>query len=186
MQRAAATARLIRMLFSVLPALAATHARAQDAAAPPDQMEIQGPWAYSNNSKTQGDTAPRLAITRAGESSDVWFGFTCAKDLRIFASVLDQSGSFASVNDEISVDIELPNVTRLNSSAKKASDTVMAFNPELSQKLFIYAIHEKALQITFSNPNSGPHTYTFQLQPNRDAFQGIVDACLPQHPGRDL
>jgi len=175
----------LKVLLGVLSAVAVMPIHAEDLTPPWNQMETQGPWTYGNP-EMQGDSTSHIAITRAGESSDVWFSFACAKDLRIFASILDQSGIPASIGDDISVDIQLPNITKLTTSAKKVSDTIMAFNPDLSEKLFIYAIYEKALHITFSNSKLGTRTYTFQLQPNNVAFQRIIDACPPQHPDQNL
>lgn len=177
---------VIGIVSGWLVACAAGHVHAQGANGATDEKAIQEPWAYENNPGQPNDDQARIVITQAGETDNVWFGFTCAKDHRIFASVLDQGGIPGAVADDIAVEIQLHNITNVKASAKKVSDTVMAFNPELSEKLFIYAIHEKELRISYSIGWQSARSYTFQLQPNRIAFRGIIAACLPERPQQEL
>lgn len=177
---------MVKLILSLSAILAAVAAQAEPIAAPSDHMAFQGPWAYGDRLNVQDGGKTHVAITRSVETDSVWFAFSCSNDPRIFASIFVQYGLAGSAHDDVAVDIELGNVTHLTASAKKVADTVAVFNPDLSRKLFLYAIHEKSLQITFSNSNAGVRTFTFLLQPNNVAFRGIIDACMPQHPGQDL
>jgi hypothetical protein len=174
------------VLVAVLSSCATGHSLAEGAASSLDQMKIQGPWAYNDDPNPQAGTASHIAITQSEENSEIWFSFACAKPTRILASIVGQIDAHEAARDDVSVVVRLLNITPLRTVARRASDTFMAFNPELSRKLFIYAIHAKTLQVTFSSPKLGLQTYTFQLQPNRVAFRGIIDACMPKYRNQEL
>ena len=178
--------RTIRFLLGLCAAFATVAAHAEATAGLSDQMEIQGPWAYGDSSDGHDGAISHVAITQSGETEDVWFAFSCSEDPKLFASIVEQEGIAASRGEEVAVDIKLGEITHLTTSAKKASDTVMVFDPAVSWLLFNYAIHERSLQITLSNSKPDARTYTFQLQPNNAALQAIIEACVPEDPSRGL
>jgi len=173
---------IIRISFCLLTVFIATDTHAAGNSVSSDAFNTDGPWAFRNSPGNKGGKTVYIDTTQSKESSDVWLGFTCGEDRRIFASILDQSGFPVAVGDDVSVEITLDySATPWNATAKKTSETILTFNPKFSNDLFTYAIHAQALTTTFLNNDQAMQTHIFRLQPNSMAFRGIIDTCLPRH-----
>jgi hypothetical protein len=141
-----------------------------------DAMKQQGRWVYSDSPTPDGKES-WVAMTSAQETSQVWLGFWCSDDPTVFASIYDSRG-VAIGHSELPVKIVLQDGASLDVALHPENNQIGIFAADLSERLFLYAIHAEKLKVIVPDKQGGRNSYTFLLQPSDVALEIILKGCV--------
>jgi hypothetical protein len=166
----------LRLIVMSLSVIATNMSFSAGSFAEGDEMEQQGRWVYSD-SPTPAGKESWVAMTSALETSQVWLGFWCSDDPTVFASIYDSRG-VAIGHSELPVKIVLQDGASLDVALHPENNQIGIFAADLSERLFLYAIHAEKLKVIVPDKQGGRNSYTFLLQPSDVALKFILKGCV--------
>ena len=171
------TARFIRAKGVLFLAAAAAFAIASEGSAEqgPDEVHVQGGWAYTATVK--GAAVEHVAATRAAEDA-VWFMLACSADGRLTVS-FSHSERFPFLLKPVSVvKLQSNNVPTAFIEAKSVENNQIFVAPLLMRHIMPLLMQDDALVISIPDRDGAMHDYTFSMQPNDLALSPIRSGCF--------
>jgi hypothetical protein len=171
------TARFIRAKGVLFLAAAAAFAIASEGSAEqgPDEVHVQGGWAYTATVK--GAAVEHFAATRAAEDA-VWFMLACSDDGRLTVS-FSHSEHFSFPLKPVSVvKLQSTNVPTALIEARSVENSQIFVAPLLMRHIMPLLIQDDALMVSIPDRDGAMHDYTFSMQPNDLALGPIRSRCF--------
>src|SRR5215831_14156802 len=133
----------------------------------PDQVNVQGGWAYT--AKDKGGAVEHVAATRAAEDA-VWLTLGCKADGRLAVSFPLQPVSM--------VKLQSNNVPTALVEAKNVENNQIFVAPLLMRHIMPLVMQDDQLVASIPDRDGAMHSYTFSMQPNDLALKPIRARCF--------
>jgi hypothetical protein len=171
------TARFISAKGALFLAAAAAFAIASEGSAEqgPDEVHVQGGWAYTATVK--GAAVEHFAATRAAEDA-VWFMLACSADGRLTVS-FSHSEHFPFPLKPVSVvKLQSNNVPTALIEAKSVENNQIFIAPLIMRHIMPLLMQDDELVVSLPDRGGALHDYTFSMQPNDLALNPIRSRCF--------
>jgi hypothetical protein len=171
------TARFISAKSALFLVAAAAFAIAGEGSAEqaPDEVHVQGGWAYTTTVK--GAAVEHFAATRAAEDA-VWFLLACSADGRLTVS-FSHSEHFPFPLKPVSVvKLQSNNVPTALIEAKSVENNQIFVAPLLMRHIMPLLMQDDELVVSIPERDGAMHDYTFSMQPNDLASGPIRSRCF--------
>jgi hypothetical protein len=171
------TAGFISAKGALFLAAAAAFAIASEGSAEqgPDEVHVQGGWAYTTTVK--GAAVEHVAATRAAENA-VWFVLACTADGRLTVS-FSHSEHFPFPLKPISVvKLQSNNVPTAVIEAKSVEHNQIFIAPLLMRHIMPLLMQDDEFVVSIPERDGAMHDYTFSMQPNDLALGPIRSRCF--------
>jgi hypothetical protein len=141
----------------------------------PDEVHVQGGWAYTTTVK--GAAVEHVAATRAAEDA-VWFLLACGAGGRLTVS-FSHSEHFPFPLKPVSVvKLQSNNVPTALIEAKSVENNQIFIAPLLMRHVMPLLMQDNELVVSIPDRNGTLHDYTFSMQPNDLALSPIRSRCF--------
>jgi hypothetical protein len=163
----------VTLLLAVVVALAiASEGSAEKS---PDEVNVQGGWAYS--ARGEDGAEEHMAATRAAEDA-VWFLLACRADGRLTVSFIHTEHFPFPLKPVSLVKLQSNNVPTALIEAKSVENNQIFIAPLLIRHIMPLLMQDNELVVSIPE-NDGPmHDYTFSMQPNDLALRPIRLRCF--------
>jgi hypothetical protein len=162
---------------ALLLTAAAAFVVASDASAGqgPDEVHVQGGWAYT--ARDQDGVLEQVATTRAAEDA-VWFVLACRADGRLTVSFVHSERFPFSLKQASLVKLQSNNVPTALIEAKSVENNQIFIAPLLMRHIMPLLMHDDELVVSIPDRAGALHDYTFSMQPNDVALSAIRSRCF--------
>ncbi len=141
----------------------------------PDEVRVQGGWAYTTTVK--GAAVEHVAATRAAEDA-VWFLLVCSADGRLTVS-FSHSEHFPFPLKPVSVvKLQSNSVPTALIEAKSTENNQIFIAPLLMRHVMPLLMQDNELVVSIPDRDGTLHDYTFSMQPNDLALSPIRSRCF--------
>jgi hypothetical protein len=141
----------------------------------PDEVHVQGGWAYTTTGK--GAAVEHVAATRAAEDA-VWFLLACSADGRLTVS-FSHSERFPFPLKPVSlVKLQSNSVPTALIEAKSVENNQIFIAPLLMRHVMPLLMQDNELVVSIPDRNGTLHDFTFSMQPNDLALGPIRSRCF--------
>ena len=152
-----------------------------------DDLNLQGPWIYTERFNAQTNAVDYMAATPAKEDADTWLMIGCGGGDRVNAAVT-HVGQFPFPVQQLSKIVlrtEISPTFVVDLAVTRPNGVMIA--PDLARHILPLLIESKELAVSFAEPAQAPRQYSFSLRPNDMALAAIVSHCdlkfsHPPHP----
>jgi len=140
----------------------------------PDEVHVQGGWAYTATVK---GAAVEHVATRAAEDA-VWFMLACSADGRLTVS-FSHSEHFPFPLKPVSVvKLQSNNVPTALIEAKSVENNQIFIAPLIMRHIMPLLMQDDELVVSIPDRGGALHDYTFSMQPNDLALNPIRSRCF--------
>src|SRR5262249_11832376 len=140
----------------------------------PDEVSVQGGWAYTARSKD--GAVDHVATTRAAEDA-VWFMLACGADGRLTVSFVHSEHFPFPLKPVFLVKLHSSNVPTALFEAKSVEYNQIFVAPLLMRHIMPLLMQEDEVAVSIPERDGPRHDYTFSMQPNDLALRPIR-ACF--------
>jgi len=139
---------------------------------------IQSPWIYTQRIDSGSEGVLHMATTAAIEDDNVWLLLTCGEDRTTTISVMHVDGFPYPVETPVAMLLRIDSHPNMRISALPISERQMSLDPASSHDLLALLLDGSRSSVTMADGRGDTHDYTFMLQPNEPALNGIRANCL--------
>ena len=171
------TARFISAKSALFLAAAAAFVIVSEGSAEqvPDEVHVQGGWAYT--AKSQHGAVEHVATTRAAEDA-VWFLLACSADGRLTVS-FSHSERFPFPLKPVSlVKLQSNSVPTALIEAKSVENNQIFIAPLIMRHIMPLLMQDDELVVSIPDQDGAMHDYTFSMQPNDLALSPFRSRCF--------
>jgi VCBS repeat-containing protein len=140
----------------------------------PDDLNVQGGWAYAERSKD--GKVEHVAATRAAEDA-VWLMLACGTDGRLTVSFVHSEQFAFPLKSLFLVKLHSNNVPTALFEAKSIEYNQIVVAPLLMRHIMPLLMQEEEIVVSIPERDGAVHDYTFSMQPNDLALRPIR-SCL--------
>src|SRR5215472_3425464 len=133
----------------------------------PDQVNVQGGWAYTEH----------VAATRAAEDA-VWLTLGCKADGRLAVSFIHSEHFPFPLKPVSMVKLQSNNVPTALVEAKNVENNQIFVAPLLMRPIMPLVMQDDELVVSIPERDGAMHSYTFSMQPNDLALKPIRARCF--------
>jgi len=133
----------------------------------PDQVNVQGGWAYTEH----------VAATRAAEDA-VWLTLGCKADGRLAVSFIHSEHFPFPLKPVSMVKLQSNNVPTALVEAKNVENNQIFVAPLLMRHIMPLLMEDDELVVSIPERDGAVHDYTFSMQPNDLALKPIRARCF--------
>jgi hypothetical protein len=141
----------------------------------PDEVNVQGGWAYT--AKGRDGAVEHVATTRAAEDA-VWFLLACRADGRLTVSFIHGEHFPFPLKPISLVKLQSNNVPTALIEAKSVENNRIFVAPLLMRHIMPLLMQDTELVVSISDRDGAMHDYTFSMQPNDLALSPIRSRCF--------
>ena len=171
------TARYISAKGALFLAAAAAFAIASEGSAEqgPDEVHVQGGWAYT--ARNEYGAVEHVAATRATEDA-VWFLLACKADGRLMVSFVHNENFPFPLKPVSVVKLQSNNVPTALIEAKSLENNQIFIAPLMMRHIMPLLMQDNELVVSIPERDGAMHNYTFSMQPNDLALGPIRSRCF--------
>jgi hypothetical protein len=162
-------------LFLAAAVAAFTIASEGSAEQGPDEVHVQGGWAYTATVK--GAAVEDVAATRAAEDA-VWFMLACSADGQLTVSFIHSEHFPFPLKPVSVVKLQSNNVPTALIEAKSVENNQVFIAPLLMRHIMPLLMQDNELVVSIPDWDGALHDYTFSMQPNDLALGPIRSRCF--------
>jgi hypothetical protein len=141
----------------------------------PDEVNVQGGWAYS--ARGEDGAEEHMAATRAAEDA-VWFLLACRPDGRLTVSFIHTEHFPFPLKPVSLVKLQSNNVPTALIEAKSVENNQIFIAPLLMRHIMPLLMQDNELVVSIPEKDGPMHDYTFSMQPNDLALRPIRLRCF--------
>jgi hypothetical protein len=141
----------------------------------PDEVHVQGGWAYTTTVKDAA--VEHLAATRAAEDA-VWFMLACSVDGRLTVSFSHGEHFPFPLKPVSVVKLQSNNIPTALIEAKSVENNQIFIAPLLMRHIMPLLMQDNELVVSIPDRDGTMHDYTFSMQPNDLALGPIRSRCF--------
>src|SRR5215831_12684488 len=141
----------------------------------PDEVNVQGGWAYS--ARGEDGAEEHMAATRAAEDA-VRFLLACRADGRLTVSFIHTEHFPFPLNPVSLVKLQSNNVPTALIEAKSVGNNQIFIAPLLMRHIMPLLMQDNELVVSIPEKDGPMHDYTFSMQPNDLALRPIRLRCF--------
>jgi hypothetical protein len=141
----------------------------------PDQVNVQGGWAYT--AKDKDGAMEHVAATRAAEDA-VWLTLGCKADGRLAVSFIHSEHFPFPLKPVSMVKLQSNNVPTALVEAKNVENNQIFVAPLLMRHIMPLIMEDDELVVSIPERDGAMHSYTFLMQPNDLALKPIRARCF--------
>src|SRR6516164_9843665 len=141
----------------------------------PDQVNVQGGWAYT--AKDKDGAVEHVAATRAAEDA-VWLTLGCEADGRLAVSFIHSEHFPFPLKPVSLVKPQSNNVPTALVEAKNVDNNQVCVAPLLMRDIMPLSMEDDDLIVSIPERDGAMHSYTFSMQPNDLALKPIRARCF--------
>jgi len=145
-------------------------------AAPAEEVERDGPWAFTERMNEQSHLLQQIAVTPAAEDSDIWLLLACTQSR--FSASLMHNGQFPyAVGARLSLILRSGDFPVVSVGADFVQRNQLSISAATSRHLMPLFLEGETLAISISDAGGVSGDYTFTLRPNGRSLARIVRDC---------
>jgi hypothetical protein len=141
----------------------------------PDEVNVQGGWAYS--ARGEDGAQEHMAATRAAEDA-VWFLLACRADGRLTVSFIHTEHFPFPLKPVSLVKLQSNNVPTALIEAKSVENNQIFIAPLLMRHIMPLLMQDNELVVSIPEKDGPMRDYTFSMQPNDLALRPISLRCF--------
>ena len=141
----------------------------------PDQVNVQGGWAYT--AKDKDGAVEQVAATRAAEDA-VWLTLGCKADGRLAVSFIHSEHFPFPLKPVSLVKLQSNNVPTALVEAKSIESNQIFVAPLLLRHIMPLIMQDDELIVSIPERDGPMHDYTFSMQPNNIVLKPIRARCF--------
>ena len=141
----------------------------------PDQVNVQGGWAYT--AKDKDGAVEHVAATRAAEDA-VWLTLGCKADRRLAVSFIHSEHFPFPLKPVSMVKLQSNNVPTALVEAKNVENNQIFVAPLLMRHIMPLIMEDDEFIVSIPDRDGAMHGYTFSMQPNDLALKPIRARCF--------
>ena len=149
---------------------------------PSADLELKGPWAYTQRLDEATNTIQYMAATPAAEDADVWLLLVCSGTRRVTASLMHISQFPYALKFPARITLRSGEFPVVTVAAGVVQPNQLSIDPAVTRHLMPLLIDGDRVVASISDNDGIVHDYTFSVQPNDLARDGVALRCSSGEP----